>query len=93
MKFYISIHDASPDNLNEIENISRGPYTGSLGYIGFSGEMDLNIIIRTLLIKNGKAFFHVGAGIVADSEPEREFYEIYNKAEAMLTALHNMTLP
>ena len=83
----------SMEIINEIENISRGPYTGSLGYIGFSGEMDLNIIIRTLLIKNGKAFFHVGAGIVADSEPEREFYEIYNKAEAMLTALHNMTLP
>ena len=59
----------------------------------FSGEMDLNIIIRTVLINNGKTFFQVGAGIVADSEPELEFYETYNKAEAMLTAIQNMKNP
>ena len=80
----------SMEIINEIENISRGLYTGSLGYIGFSGEMDLNIIIRTILIKNERAYFHVGAGIVADSEPEQEFYETYNKAEAMLIAIRNM---
>ena len=76
--------------INEIENISRGLYTGSLGYIGFSGEMDLNIIIRTLLINKGKTYFQVGAGIVADSEPELEFYETFNKAKAMLTAIQSM---
>lgn len=80
----------SMEIINEIENISRGPYTGSLGYIGFSGEMDLNIIIRTILIKNGYAYIQVGAGIVADSDPEQEFYETYNKAEAMLIAIQNM---
>lgn len=77
----------SMEIINELENISRGPYTGSLGYIGFSGEMDLNIIIRTILIKNAQAYFQVGAGIVADSDPEKEFFETYNKAEAMLSAL------
>jgi anthranilate/para-aminobenzoate synthase component I len=80
----------SMEIINEIENISRGLYTGSLGYIGFSGEMDLNIIIRTVLINNGKTYFQVGAGIVADSEPELEFYETFNKAEAMQTAIQNM---
>ncbi|MDP7349972.1 MAG: anthranilate synthase component I family protein [Nitrospinota bacterium] len=80
----------SMEIINEIENISRGLYTGSLGYIGFSGEMDLNIIIRTVLINNGKTYFQVGAGIVADSEPELEFYETFNKAKAMQTAIQNM---
>ncbi len=80
----------SMEIINELENTSRGPYTGSLGYIGFSGEMDLNIIIGTILIKNGKAYFQVGAGIVADSDPEKEFFETHNKAEAMLIALQNI---
>lgn len=80
----------SMEIINKLENINRGPYTGSLGYIGFSGEIDLNIIIRTLLVKNNRAYFHVGAGIVADSNPEREFFETYNKAEAILIALQNL---
>lgn len=79
----------SMEIINEIESTGRGLYTGSLGYIGFSGEMDLNIIIRTILIKNKRAYLQVGAGIVADSEPEKEFYETYNKAEALLAAIQD----
>ncbi len=83
----------SAEIIHELEHISRGPYTGSLGYIGFSGEVDLNIIIRTILIKNNTAFLQVGAGIVADSDPEQEFYETYKKAEAMLIALQYVKNP
>jgi anthranilate/para-aminobenzoate synthase component I len=67
--------------------VRRGPYTGSLGYIGFSGNMDLNIIIRTFVIKDGRAYIQVGAGIVADSDPEREYYETLKKAEALVKTL------
>jgi anthranilate/para-aminobenzoate synthase component I len=73
--------------IDEIEPTRRGPYTGSLGYIGFNGNMDLNIIIRTFLIKKGRAYIQAGAGIVADSDPEREYYECIKKAEALIKTL------
>jgi para-aminobenzoate synthetase component I len=73
--------------IDEIEPTRRGPYTGSLGYIGFNGNMDLNIIIRTFLIKEGRAHVQVGAGIVADSDPECEYYECVKKAEALIKTL------
>ncbi len=73
--------------IDEIEPTRRGPYTGSLGYIGFNGAMDLNIIIRTFLIKEGRAYVQAGAGIVADSDPEREYYESMKKAEALIKTL------
>jgi len=73
--------------INELESTPRGPYTGSFGYIGFSRRMDLNIIIRTILVKDGQACFHVGAGIVADSDPGREYQETLDKAAAMMKAL------
>jgi anthranilate/para-aminobenzoate synthase component I len=73
--------------IDEIEQTKRGPYTGSLGYIGFNGNMDLNIIIRTFLIKDGRAYIQAGAGIVADSDPEREYYESLKKAEALIKTL------
>jgi len=73
--------------INELEPVRRGPYTGSMGYIGFSGSMDMNIIIRTFVIKNGYAYVQAGAGIVADSDPEREYYETLKKAEALVKAL------
>jgi len=76
--------------IDELEPVRRGPYTGSLGYIGFSGNMDLNIIIRTFLIKNGFAYVQAGAGIVADSDPEREYYETLKKAEALIKTLEIM---
>jgi anthranilate/para-aminobenzoate synthase component I len=73
--------------IDELEPVRRGPYTGSIGYISFSGNMDLNIIIRTFVIKGEKAYVQVGAGIVADSEPEREYYETLKKAEALIKTL------
>jgi anthranilate/para-aminobenzoate synthase component I len=73
--------------IDELEPVQRGPYTGSLGYIGFSGNMDLNIIIRTFVIKDGFAYVQAGAGIVADSDPEREYYETLKKAEALIKTL------
>ncbi|MDP1809185.1 MAG: anthranilate synthase component I family protein [Actinomycetota bacterium] len=72
--------------IEELEPVRRGPYTGSMGYIGFNGNLDLNIIIRTLVIKDGLAYVQAGAGIVADSDPEREYYETLYKAEALVQA-------
>lgn len=76
--------------IDEIETTKRGPYTGSIGYIGFNGNMDLNIIIRTFLIKEGRAYVQAGAGIVADSDPEREYYESLKKAEALIKTLEHL---
>lgn len=73
--------------ISELEGRSRGIYTGSIGYIGFNGEIDLNIAIRTV-VQRGKEFtLQVGAGIVADSDPESEYNETLQKAEAMFKAL------
>ncbi len=73
--------------IDELEPVTRGPYTGSLGYISFTGAMDLNIIIRTFVIKDGIAYVQAGAGIVADSEPEKEYVETFKKAEALIRTL------
>jgi para-aminobenzoate synthetase component 1 len=71
----------------ELEPTARGPYCGSLGYLGFDGSMDTSILIRTFTIGRGWAQFPVGGGIVADSVPEREYEETWHKAEGMLRAL------
>ncbi|TLY20813.1 MAG: aminodeoxychorismate synthase component I [Nitrospirae bacterium] len=73
--------------IDELEPVRRGPYTGSIGYLSPSGDLDLNIIIRTLVIAGGRADLQVGAGIVADSDPAREYQETLYKAEALLKAL------
>lgn len=76
--------------IDEIEPVRRGPYTGSIGYVGFSGNMDLNIIIRSFLIKDRRAYIQAGAGIVADSDPEREYSESLKKAEALMRVLEQI---
>lgn len=73
--------------IDELEPVVRGPYTGSLGYISFTGDMDLNIVIRTFVIKDQRAYVQAGAGIVADSDPEREYFEALKKAEALIKTL------
>ena len=73
--------------IEELEPTRRGLYGGSVGYISFSGNMDTAIAIRTLLIKNNTAYLGVGAGIVADSIPEKEFEETMNKGKALLKAI------
>ena len=79
--------------IDELEPVSRGPYTGSLGYLGFNRESQFNIAIRTAIIKEGQVWFQVGAGIVADSDPEMEYEETLAKALGFEKALNfNMAL-
>ena len=73
--------------IEELEPARRGPYTGSMGYIDFSGNMDLNILIRTLVHCGEKIHFQVGGGIVADSTPEGEYEETLVKARALRACL------
>ncbi|MEK6583848.1 MAG: anthranilate synthase component I family protein [Nitrospirota bacterium] len=73
--------------IEELEPTRRGPYTGSMGYIDFSGNMDLNILIRTLIHCGQKIHFQVGGGIVADSTPEGEYEETLVKARALRACL------
>ncbi len=74
--------------IEELEPTKRGIYTGSIGYISFCGDMDLNIAIRTFLVKEGTAYFQVGGGIVADSDPEAEYQETLDKAKALIEAVN-----
>jgi para-aminobenzoate synthetase component 1 len=74
--------------IDELEPLARGPYTGALGYLGFNRESQLNIIIRTAICHERTAYFHVGAGIVADSIPEAEYDETLAKAAGFLAALN-----
>jgi anthranilate/para-aminobenzoate synthase component I len=73
--------------IDALETVRRGVYTGSAGYFGLDGSVDLNILIRTFLLQGGRAYFHVGGGIVADSEPESEYRETLAKARALCEAL------
>jgi len=73
--------------IDEVEGFRRGIYAGAVGYIGFSGTMDLAIAIRTVVVRDGVASAQVGAGIVADSDPGREWTETESKGRAMLAAL------
>jgi anthranilate synthase component 1 len=73
--------------IEEFEPTKRGPYAGAVGYFSYSGNMDTCITIRTLLIKDGTIYVQAGAGIVADSVPEREYAETINKAMGMMKAV------
>ena len=73
--------------IDDLEPVARGPYTGSLGYLSFTGNMDFNIIIRSLVLKEQKGYLQVGAGIVADSVPRKEYDETLYKAQAIFAAL------
>jgi para-aminobenzoate synthetase component 1 len=73
--------------IDELEPSRRGIYTGTLGYVSFTGDMDFNILIRTMLLKDRRVYFQAGGGIVADSAPEEEYEEIMVKAAAMASSL------
>jgi para-aminobenzoate synthetase component 1 len=73
--------------IDELEPTRRSIYTGSIGYIGFDGNLDLNIVIRTILVKDGRACFQVGGAVVFDSDPEGEYRETLDKAKALIHAL------
>jgi len=79
--------------IEDLEKVSRGPYAGCIGYFSFSGDVDTCITIRTIVIKNKKAYIQAGAGIVADSKADKEFEETCNKARAQIRAIelaHNL---
>ena len=71
----------------EMEQEKRGPYAGAVGYFSFSGNMDMAIAIRTMVVSEGVAYVQAGCGIVYDSVPQREYEESMNKARALLKAL------
>jgi len=73
--------------IDELEPVCRGVYGGAVGYVSFSGNMDLAIAIRTLVVKDGKVHLQAGAGIVADSDPTAEWQETVNKAMAVRRAI------
>jgi anthranilate synthase component 1 len=72
--------------IDEMEPSKRGIYGGAVGYLGYNGDMDLAIAIRTAVIKDGTLFVQAGAGVVADSVPQSEWEETRNKARAVLRA-------
>ena len=66
--------------IDQLEPVKRGIYSGAIGYLDFAGPMDLNIVIRTIIVKNDRCYFHIGGGIVADSDPLDEYQETEDKA-------------
>ncbi|MBG7616760.1 MAG: aminodeoxychorismate synthase component I [Chloroflexi bacterium] len=77
----------SMEIIDEIEPTARSVYTGNIGYIGFNGDIDLNIAIRTFIIDDGQAYFQVGGAVTYDSEAEKEYTETLDKAKALFGAL------
>jgi anthranilate synthase component 1 len=73
--------------ISELEQVPRGPYAGAVGYFDFTGNMDFGITIRSIVVSGDRASVQAGAGIVADSVPEREFAETEHKMQAMLQAI------
>ncbi len=73
--------------IDELEPSRRGPYAGAVGYVDFTGNMDTCIVLRTMVITKGRVHIQAGAGIVADSVPEREYEETISKAKALLRAI------
>lgn len=73
--------------IDELEPTARNLYTGSIGYIGFNGDMDLNIVIRTIVCKDNKAYFQAGGGIVWDSDNKLEYEESFHKARALMKSI------
>jgi para-aminobenzoate synthetase component 1 len=79
--------------IDELEPTKRSIYTGSIGYLGFNGDLDLNIVIRTFIIKGGKAYYQVGGAVVYDSDPEAEYQETLDKARALINAFNMVEAP
>ena len=80
-------HAQDDDLRPQAEPGTRGPYSGSLGYLGFNRESQFNIAIRTAIIRDGQVHYQAGAGIVADSDPEMEYEETLAKARGFVKAL------
>ncbi len=78
----------SMEIIDELEPTRRSVYTGNIGYLSFNGDLDLNIVIRTFIVKGNKAYFQAGGAVVYDSEPEIEYEETLHKARALIDALN-----
>ena len=78
--------------IEELEPTKRGIYTGSIGYISFHNTMDLNIAIRTIIIKDKQVYYQTGGGITADSNPEMEFEETLHKAKSFFDVIGSSSL-
>jgi para-aminobenzoate synthetase component 1 len=79
--------------IDALEPVKRSVYSGAIGYIDFSGSVDLNIVIRTAILLRGKAYYNVGGAIVADSVPADEYQETLDKARAIMRALDGVHAP
>jgi para-aminobenzoate synthetase component I len=79
--------------LEQLEPSERGVYAGALGWLDFSGPLDLSVVIRTIVVKDGHAHLHVGGAVIADSDPVAEYDETMHKARALLEALVTMAAP
>jgi para-aminobenzoate synthetase component 1 len=77
----------------ELEPTARSVYCGAIGFIGFSGAMDTSIAIRTAIAEDGKLYFNAGGGIVADSDPDAEYQETFDKAQAFTRVLTEYVVP
>jgi para-aminobenzoate synthetase component 1 len=77
----------------ELEPTVRGPYCGALGYLGFDGDMDLAIAIRTAVVRDGRLYFHAGGGITAESDPAMEYEETIAKARPFAAAASSVRSP
>jgi anthranilate synthase component 1 len=73
--------------INQFEKSKRGTYAGAVGYFGFDGNLDSCITLRTVVLKEGRAYVQAGGGVVADSTPEGEYQETVNKAMGMMRAI------
>jgi len=76
--------------IDALEPVKRGVYAGAIGYLDFAGTLDLNIVIRSIICRDGRCYYNVGGAIVADSDPEAEYQETLDKALALQTALRNL---
>jgi para-aminobenzoate synthetase component I len=77
----------SMEIIDELEPTRRSVYTGGIGYLGFNGDLDLNIVIRTFIVKGNRAYFQAGGAVVYDSDPESEYVETLDKVRALMAAL------
>lgn len=76
--------------IEELEEFKRGIYSGALGYIGYDGDVDLSVVIRTLILHKDEGYFQTGGAIVWDSEPDKEYQECLDKAQGIINALEQL---
>lgn len=76
--------------IDGLEPVRRGIYAGAIGYLDYAGTLDLNIVIRSIICREGRCYFNVGGAVVADSDPEAEYQETLDKARALIAALRNV---